>query len=647
MARIYLLLILASSFLVCNPAAALPRVERGNLIFDNIPEPPPGFSERLDAYLNARQATPLGFSPQGQLLITTRFGDVDQLHLVEHAAGERRQLTFLREPITQAAFSPDPFRSAFVYLKDVGGNENAQLYYQRLGEPAAKLLTDGKSLNGGPVWSNSGREVAFFSTARDGVSYDIDIVEPEAGSLPRLAVTGDSATWFPLDWSPDDRKLLVLKYISVSEAYLYIVDLSSGQKREVEPAPTKVGITAAKFSRDGLGIYLISDRDSEFQQLRYVNLFTGDKSVISARISWNIEELAISRDGHYLAYTSNAAGSDKLNVLDLRTHQDLIPPRLAAPGIIESLSFDMAGSRLVFGFAAPNRPRDAYVLDLATNRLEAWTQSEAGAVDLTKFVTPRLAQFPTFDRTDGRPRQIPVYVYEPATPGPHPVLITLHGGPESQFRPGFDPWLQYVVNELGFAVVAPNVRGSAGYGKSYLALDNGMLREDAVKDVGALLVWLSLQSAFDSKHVVVSGGSYGGYLALATMVDFSERLRGGVDVSGIANFVSFLTNTAPYRQNQRRAEYGDERDLDMRAYLRRISPLTNVERISRPLLIVHGKNDPRVPLSEADQMVNRVRAKGGDVWYLQANDEGHGFRKKQNRDAYYQTFAQFLSTLGK
>jgi dipeptidyl aminopeptidase/acylaminoacyl peptidase len=647
MARIYLLLLLASPLLACNPAAALPRVERGNLVFDNIPDPPPGLSERLDAYLNARQATPLGFSPQGQLLISTRFGDVDQLHLVEHAAGDRRQLTFLREPITQAAFSPDPFRSAFVYLKDVGGNENAQLYYQRMGEPAAKLLTDGKSLNGGPVWSNSGREVAFFSTARDGVSYDIDVVEPESGSLPRLAVTGDSATWFPLDWSPDDRKLLVLKYISVSEAYLYIVDLSNGQKREVEPAPTKVGITAAKFSRDGVGVYLISDRDSEFQQLRYVNLFTGDKSVISARISWNIEELAISRDGHYLAYTSNEGGSDKLNVLDLRTHQDLIPPRLAAPGIIESLSFDMAGSRLAFGFAAPNRPRDAYVLDLATNRLEAWTQSEAGAVDLAKFVTPRLAQFPTFDRADGRARQIPVYVYEPATPGPHPVLITLHGGPESQFRPGFDPWLQYVVNELGIAVVAPNVRGSAGYGKSYLALDNGMLREDAVKDVGALLVWLSLQGAFDSKYVVVSGGSYGGYLALATMVDFGERLRGGVDVAGIANFVSFLTNTAPYRQNQRRAEYGDERDLDMRAYLRRVSPLTNVERISRPLLIVHGKNDPRVPLSEADQMVNRVRAKGGNVWYLQANDEGHGFRKKQNRDAYYQTFAQFLSSLGK
>jgi dipeptidyl aminopeptidase/acylaminoacyl peptidase len=648
MTRIYLWLpLLAAPFLFSAPAAALPRVERGNLTFDNIPEPAAGLSEKLDDYLNARQATPLGFSPKGQLLISTRFGDVDQLHLVERPAGELRQLTFLREPITHAAFSPDPGRSAYVYLKDAGGNELTQIYYQHLGEPAAKLLTDGKSMNGGPVWSNSGREVAFFSTARDGVSYDIDIVEPETGSLPRLAITGDGAAWYPLDWSPDDRKLLVLKYLSISEAYLYVVDLSTGQKREVEPSPAKVGITGAKFSRDGQGVYLISDHDGEFAQLRYVNLFSGEKTVVSGHLSWDIEELAISRDGHYLAYISNEAGIDKLNVLDLRTHQDLVPPKLPVVGIIDSLSFDWEGKRLAFGLAAAIRPRDAYVLDIASNHLEAWTHGEAGAVDLAKFVTPRLTQFPTFDRTDGSQRQVPIYVYEPTTPGPHPVLIVLHGGPESQFRPGFDPWLQYVVNELGFAVIAPNVRGSSGYGKSYLALDNGMLREDAVKDVGALLVWLSLQKAYDAKHVVVSGGFYGGYLTLATLVNFGERVRGGVDLAGITDFVGFLANTAPYRQNQRRAEYGDERDPDMRAFLRRISPLTNAERISRPLLIVHGKNDPRVPLSEAEQMVYRLRSKGGDVWYLQASDEGHGFQKKPNRDAYYRTFAQFLMSLGK
>src|ERR1700722_372214 len=537
MARIYLLLLLAAPFLL-DASAAVPRVERGNLVFDNIPEPAAGLSEKLDAYLGARQATPLGFSPKGQLLIATRFGDVDQLHLVEQPGSERRQLTFLREPITQAVFSPDPGHSTYVYVEDEGGNEKTQIYYQRLGEPGAKLLTDGKSLNGGLVWSNAGREVAYFSTARDGVSYDIDIAEPEGGTLSRLAVTGDAAAWYPLDWSPDDRKLLVLKYLSISEAYLYVVDLATGQKREVDPSPSKIGIAGAKFSRDGQGIYFISDRDSEFAQLRYVNLFTGEKTVISGRLSWDIEELAIARDGHYLAYISNEAGIDKLNVLDLRAHQDLIPPKLPAAGIINSLSFDVEGGRVAFGFAAPNRPRDAYVFDIAANQLEAWTHSEPGAVDLAKFVMPRLARFPTFDREDGRIREVPVYVYEPSTPGAHPVLITLHGGPESQFRPGFDPFLQYVVNELGIAVVAPNVRGSSGYGKSYLALDNAMLREDAVKDVGALLVWLSLQKGYDAKHVVVSGGSYGGYLTLAALVNFSDRLRGGVDVSGIADFVS-------------------------------------------------------------------------------------------------------------
>jgi len=626
-------------------ASGASRVERGNLIFDNIPDAPAELADSLDGYLSARQATPLGWSPKGQLLISTRFGDVEQLHVVEQAAGERRQLTFLHEPITEAEFSPDPGRPSFFFLKDVGGNENAQLYYQRLGEPKPKLLTDGKSLNGAALWSNSGREIAFFSTARDGVNYDIDIVEPAAGTLPHLAVTGDDSAWYPLDWSPDDRKLLVLKYVSIGEGYLYVVDLSSGQKREVDPAAGKVGIAGAKFSRDGQGVYLISDRDSEFKKLRYVNLFTAEKAILSDHIPWDVEELAISRDGHYLAYVSNEAGASKLNVVDLRTHQDLTPPRLPAPGIIDHVKFDAEGKRLVFGFSSAALPRDAYVLDLANNRLEAWTHSEAGAVDTAKFVTPRLTQFPTFDRNDGRSRQEPVYVYEPAARGVHPVLLMLHGGPESQFRPGFDPWLQYVVNELGFAVVAPNLRGSSGYGKAYLALDNGMLRDDVVKDLGAIIVWVSSQSTFDRKHVAVAGGSYGGFLALAALANYGDRLIGGVDLAGIADFISFLTNTAPYRQSLRRAEYGDERDPDMRAYLRRISPLTNADRISKPLLVVHGKNDPRVPLGEAEQIVARLRSRGGEVWYLQAKDEGHGFRKKQNRDAYYRTFAQFIKSL--
>jgi dipeptidyl aminopeptidase/acylaminoacyl peptidase len=253
-------------------------------------------------------------------------------------------------------------------------------------------------------------------------------------------------------------------------------------------------------------------------------------------------------------------------------------------------------------------------------------------------------QFPTFDRSDGKSRQVPMYLYEPPRPGPHPVLIVLHGH-DAQFRPRFDPWIEYLVNELGFAVLAPNVRGSTGYGKAYRALDGGMVREDSVKDVGALLVWLSLDPRFDAKHIVVSGTGYGGYLALEALVNYGERLKGAVDFGGITDFIAYLNDTAPYLKSQAREEFGDERDPDTRSYLRRISPLFNADRINRPVLIVHGKNDPSIPIGQADEMVNRLRSRGGTVWYLKATDEGSTFADRRYRDAYYRAFAQFLASV--
>ena len=404
MRRIFLLLADSGAVARRSPRARPPSRRCAAIWFSTtFPSRPPSSTEQLDAYLSARQATPLGWSPKGQLLIATRFGDVDQLHVVDRAGGERRQITFLREPIAYAAFSPDPSRSAVVfYLKDAGGDENAQLYYQRVGEPRARMLTDGKSLNGGAVWSNAGREIAFFTTARDGISRDIDIVDPESGALPHLAVSGDSAAWYPLDWSPDDRKLLVLKYVSIAEGYLYVVDLCNGQKREVDPSRDKVGITDAKFSRDGQGVYLISDRDSEFGRLRYVSLFTGEKTEISGPIPWDIEQLAISRDGHYLAYVSNEGGASKLNAPGLAHSPGFDSAEAPGSGGHRlALSFDAEGKRLAFGFTAANQPRDAYVLDMASNRLEAWTASEPGPLDPKKFVAAALDAVPDF-RSDGR-----------------------------------------------------------------------------------------------------------------------------------------------------------------------------------------------------------------------------------------------------
>jgi dipeptidyl aminopeptidase/acylaminoacyl peptidase len=640
MSRIFLPALLAACLLAAAAGAA--PVVRGALVYDGIPEA--DSAEALDAYLSAREATPLGFTPKDQLLIATRFGDVEQLHLVEHPLGERRQITFLRRAVTQAAFAPDPNRNAFLYVADSASDARPQIYYQRLGEPRSRRLTDGKSVNGRPVWSSAGREIAFFSTARDGASCDVDIVDAESGALPRLAVSGDGAAWYPLDWSPDDRKLLIQKHVSDAEDYLYIIDLGTGQRREVDPSPSKVRIGAARFSRDGTGVYLISDRDSEYAKLRYVNIFTSEKADISGHAAWDVEQFALSRDGRYLAYVTNEGGVGKLNLVDLKTRQDLVPPRLPFAGVIDSLSFDRDGKRLAFGLSAANAPRDAYVLTIESNRLEVWTASEPGPLDPARFVVPRLMQFPTFDRTDGKSRQVPVYLYEPARPGPHPVLIVLHGHDE-QFRPRFDPWIEYAVNELGFAVLAPNVRGSTGYGKTYRALDGGMVREDSVKDVGALLVWLSLDPRFDAKHVVVSGTGYGGYLALEALVNYGERLKGAVDFGGITDFIAYLNDTAPYLKSQAREEFGDERDPDTRSYFRRISPLFNADRINRPVLIVHGKNDPSIPLGQADEIVNRLRSRGGTVWYLKATDEASRFADWRDRDAYYRVFAQFLSSL--
>ncbi|MFO1468523.1 MAG: S9 family peptidase [Steroidobacteraceae bacterium] len=619
------------------------RVERGALVFDNVPAPGAAVVEGIERYLNARGATPLGWTPAGQLLIATRFADAEQLHLVDKAGAARRQLTFYSEPVNEAAVSSDANHPGFVFLKDTGGNENSQLLYQHIGEFTARLLTDGKSLNGDPHWSTSGRQLAWYSNLRNGRDSDIYITEPEAGTPPKLVFTGDAPGWTVLDWSPDDSKLLLKKYISITESYLYVFDIATSQLKEIEPAKPKlkVGIGPALFSRDGVGVYFASDRDAEFAQLQFVNLGSGERTVLSAHVPWDVEELALSRDARWLAWSANQGGASRLNLLDLRAHQEMAVPALA-PGLISNLEFDAKGTQLAFSYSSPVQPRDAWVLDTTSLALAPWTRSEAGPVDVSKFVTPRLTQYPTFDRVGGRPRQVPVYVYEPAGPGPHPVLINIHGGPESQFRPGFDPWVQYLVNELGFAVVSPNVRGSSGYGKTWLGLDNGVLREDSVKDIGALLVWLGLQAKYDAKRMFVSGGSYGGYMSLATMVNFGDRLKAGIDVVGIANFVTFLSNTAAYRQDLRRAEYGDERDPEIRSFLRRISPVNNAERITKPMLIVQGQNDPRVPMSESEQMVNRLRSRGVDVWYLLARDEGHGFRKKQNRDVYLQTVAQFL-----
>jgi dipeptidyl aminopeptidase/acylaminoacyl peptidase len=419
------------------------------------------------------------------------------------------------------------------------------------------------------------------------------------------------------------------------------MDIASAALTPVSEGPGPASVSGARFAPDGRGVYLITNRDSEFSQLRRVDLLTGAVEVLTSHIPWDIDSFARTDDGHYLAWVANVDGISRLTVLDIARRNEILPP--LPEGRIGRIEFDPAGKRLALSLESPQSPRDVFVLELERNAVVRYTKSEAGNVDPLQFSTAELVRYPTFDRVGGRLRQIPAFVYKPRNAaGPHPVFIDIHGGPEAQSVPVWNPFTQFLVREMGFAVITPNVRGSAGYGKTYLDLDNGDNREDAVRDIGALLVWIGTQRQFDAKRVFVAGGSYGGYMSLAAMVHFGDRLRGGIDVVGISNFVTFLESTSAYRRDLRRPEYGDERLPKMRAYLQRISPLTNAARINKPLLVVQGLNDPRVPASESQQMVSKIRARGGEVWYLAARDEGHGFRKKPNRDFYQKTMVTFL-----
>ena len=347
-----------------------------------------------------------------------------------------------------------------------------------------------------------------------------------------------------------------------------------------------------------------------------------------------------------MAFVTNEDGRSRVYLMDTRSREyrriESIPTGLAF-----GLTFSPDDRQLGMTLNLTQTPSDAFVLDLGEEPLDygqltRWTTSEVGGLDTTAFRTPDLVRYPSFDTVGGQPREIPAWVYKPAGRGPFPVVISIHGGPEGQARPAFSATYQMWLDKLGVAVIQPNVRGSRGYGKTYLGLDNGFRREDSVRDIGALLDWIDTQPDLDASRVAVFGGSYGGYMVLASAVHFSDRLKAAVDIVGISSFVTFLENTQDYRRDLRRVEYGDERDPVMRAHLEKISPLNNVEKIRVPLFVVQGQNDPRVPVTEAEQMVAALRERGQSVWYMNALNEGHGYRKRDNRDAFQQALMMFF-----
>lgn len=627
------------SLLVASGAGAVERVERGNLVLENMPEIPAEVIERLEQYQNTRSAGFSSWLNDGSILISTRFGDTSQIHRVSQPMGARHQLTFFPEPVTSASAPPDPGLNGFVYSRDVGGNEFYQLFWFDFASGESTLLTDGQSRNTGPTWSNRGDRFAYASTRRDGRNYDIYVADPRQGYEAHRMVLEGEGLWVPMDWSPTDDRLLVINYRSITESRVFQLDLDSGELTQVYPQEEPVGFGGAAFDRRGTGVYVVHDHGSEFKQLHHLDLESGQSTPISAEIPWDVSSFTLNRARTRLAFATNEGGMSRLHVRDVKDDRPLPAPDLPV-GIVGSLSFDPDGSALAMTLNTPQSPSDVFVYELAERTLVRWTESEVGGLDTSKFPVPGLVSFESFDGLE-----VPAWLYLPPGEGPHPVVIQIHGGPESQSRPSFSSTYAYWVNELGAAVIRPNVRGSSGYGKTYLKLDNGPLRENSVLDIGALLHWIEQRPDLDADRVIVYGGSYGGYMVLASMVNFDERLLGGVSIVGISSFATFLENTESYRRDLRRAEYGDERDPGMRAIMERISPLNNADKIRSPLFVAQGYNDPRVPYTESEQIVAAVRENEVPVWYLLAMDEGHGFAKKPNRDYFQAATVLFFSKL--
>jgi dipeptidyl aminopeptidase/acylaminoacyl peptidase len=611
-----------------------------NLTVQDLPPIVETTRQSAGRYLEFRSASFQSWHPQRhEMLIVTRFAETPQIHLLKQPSGARRQLTFLPEPVAGASFRPEK-GDCFVYAQDIGGGEFYQLYRYDLADGRSTLLTDGKSRNTSPRWSHSGRSLAYTSTRRSGKDNDIYVIDPNDPKTDRRVLEVQGGGWSVLDWSHDEKTLLLGEYLSANESRLHLLDLASGQAARLSPeSDKKVMWAGGVFSPDGQTIYTVTDRDGEFQQLATID--RGDKSVriLTSDIPWDVDDFDLSGDGQLLAIATNEEGISKLRLLNPKSGRTVHEAK-TPPGVISGIRWHEDRRTLGFSLNAAQSPTDVWSLDATSKELTRWTESETGGLNPATFSEPALMRIESFDGT-----KMSGFLYRPKAgrfPGKRPCLVIIHGGPEAQSQAVFLGRYNYFIDELGIALFFPNVRGSSGFGKTFLTLDNGFKREDSVRDIGAFLDALARDPALDASRFAVTGGSYGGYMTLASLIHFGDQLRCGVCSFGISNFLTFLQNTQDYRRDLRRVEYGDERDPKMAEFLAQISPSARAHEIKRPLFLVHGKNDPRVPVTEAKQIAAEVRKNGTTVAYLEAADEGHGFAKKKNADFLFLTTVEFL-----
>lgn len=620
------------------------KAEIGNLQTENVPPISDSLKLQLDRYNNIRTATLSGWLKKEKgMLIVTRFGETNQIHLVKGPLGFRKQITFDKEPVNWAAVCPDSTRSGFIYGKDIGGNEKFQYYYFDLEKSENKLLTDGQSRHGSLAWSYSGKKFAYTNNRRNPADMDFYLAEFQHPEKAEMILQRSGGGWSISNWSRDEKQMILEEYISVTKSNIYLFDLGNRSMTLLNDSSKDVAFSEVFFDGSGKGLFVVSDEDREFTYLRYYNLSKKAYTWSLPDMGWNIQGVNYTRDRTQLIFRLNKNGYSEMFSFDPFTYQ--YKKMSGFPeGIVGSFTFSPDAKQLAFNLQASNMGGDVYVYDFASSKSSRWTDSETGDLNRNEFVACSAFSYDSFDSINGKPRQIPALLYKPENKSGKklPVLISIHGGPESQSTPTFSANIQFYLKNLEIAVVVPNVRGSTGYGKTYTQLDNGFLRMNSVKDIEYLLNWISTQPDLDTNRIAVMGGSYGGGMVLMCMTELGNRIRCGVDLFGSSNFYTFLKNTSSYRQDLRRVEYGDERDPEMEKFLQKIAPLNNIDRFTKPLFIYQGKNDPRVPLSESEQMLEALKAKGNDVWYVMAKDEGHGLGKKVNREFTYGAIVLFL-----
>ena len=613
-----------------------------NLIIDGVPNIPQSLADKVARYTDFRPALFADWHPtKPDMLILTRAGDTVQVHHVDKPLATPKQITSEKDSIAGAWYEPREGKY-FVFMKGAGGSERFQLYRQDFDTGKTTLLTDGKSRNSAPKWSRKGDRIAYMSTRRNGADTDLYIMDPTDPKSDKLVREFKGGGWHVFEWHPTDKQLLIGEYVSINESRLHLYHVDGKTLERITPESKEpIAYFGAHFSLDGSVVKVLTDNQSEFRHLAELMPRSDGKAMWPGSVNrvwpgqdqhaeheYDVDEFA--RGNGVGALTQNVKGRSSVRVIGL---QEVPPQGRPASAVISGLRWNSNGTHLAFNATSATSPSDIYVFD--GKRFDRWTKP--AGIDSEGFREPDIIEWPSFDG-----RKISGFQYNPPAKfkGKRPVIIDIHGGPESQFRPRFLGRNNYYLNEMGIALIYPNVRGSSGFGKTFLTLDNGFKREDSYKDIGALLDWIKKQPDLDPDRVMVTGGSYGGHMTLAVATYYPDRIRCAVDIVGISNLRTLLENTEPYRRDLRRVEYGDERNPKMREFLDRIAPLTNATKIKAPLFIVHGANDPRVPLSEAEQIRETLKKQGTPVWWLVAKDEGHGFAKKRNQD--YQFYATVM-----